>query len=432
MGKDRRSLRHLPPCRGGSRLTLPGPGAVPFTAGDRSELAARPFGLYVHVPFCASRCGYCDFVTYTVGELGGTQLRDGYADAAIAEIRLAADALGAGRPPTSTVFFGGGTPTMLPTADLARILDAARQHLGLTPDAEITIEANPDSVDRRGLAALRAAGFTRVSFGMQSVRAHVLTVLDRTHTPGRAQAAVADAHAVGFAHVNLDLIYGTPGEREVDWRATLDAAIGAAPDHVAAYALTVEPRTRLAARVRRGDLPAPDDDVLAARYEIADDVLTAAGYSWYEVSNWARSDAAQCAHNLLYWRDHHWWGVGPGAHSHVGPTRWWNVREPARHAAAVHAGALPVEGWERSDAAARWLERVLLGVRVRDGLAADPFDATTLGRLAEDALLEPGPLAHGRVVLTRRGRMLTDSVVRALVADGARASAACVESPMRP
>jgi oxygen-independent coproporphyrinogen-3 oxidase len=420
VGEDRRQVRHLPPPARGASLTL-------------AELGERPLGVYVHVPFCASRCGYCNFVTFTAGELGGSALQAGYADAAIGEIRLAAATLGAGRPDVSTVFFGGGTPTLLPPADLVRMLRAIDDELGLAADAEVTVEANPDSVDVASLVALRDGGFNRISFGMQSVRRHVLAVLDRTHTPGRAEDAVADAQAAGFEHVNLDLIYGTPGESDDDWRATLDAAIAAGPDHISAYALTIERQTKLGARVRHGRLPTPDDDVLADRYAVADETLTAAGFGWYEVSNWARSPGSRCAHNLLYWRNDHWWGIGPGAHSHIGGTRWWNVRHPETHAAEVGAGRLPVEGSETCDAAQRALEDLLLGVRLVDGLEAAPFSRAVVDTLVADGLVERRALVDGgRLVLTRDGRLLTDSVVRRLSDDAPWTDRGSVALPLGP
>jgi putative oxygen-independent coproporphyrinogen III oxidase len=393
----------------------------------------RPLGVYVHVPFCASRCGYCNFVTYTMGELGGDDHQRAYPDAAIAEIRLAATTLGSRRPPVATVFFGGGTPTLLPPRELVRILRAVDEELGLAADAEVTIEANPDSVDVAALAELRAGGVNRVSFGMQSVRTHVLAVLDRTHTPGRAEDAVTDARRAGFGHVNLDLIFGTPGESDADWQATLDAAIAADPDHISAYALTIEPQTRLGARVRHGRLPAPDDDVLADRYAMADDALTGAGYHWYEVSNWARTPAARCAHNLLYWRNDHWWGIGPGAHGHIGGVRWWNVRHPSDHARAVHAGRLPVDGSERPTAEQRALEDLLLHIRLVDGIDAAPYPAPLLAELVADGLVDDAALAaRGRLVLTRNGRMLTDGVIRRLDGDGPRVGRGSVEPSGRP
>jgi putative oxygen-independent coproporphyrinogen III oxidase len=384
-------------------------------------LGIRPFGIYLHVPFCTTRCGYCDFNTYTAAELGTEPgaSRDTWADAAIAELRLARRVLGDVDLPVSTVFFGGGTPTVLEPRDLGRVLSTVNDMFGLGPDAEVTTEANPESVDPRSLTELKAAGFTRVSLGMQSVRPDVLAVLDRVHTPGRPMEAVAEAHDAGFDHVNLDLIYGTPGETIADWEASVRAAVDAGPDHVSAYALIVEPGTNLAARIRRGELPMPDDDDLADKYLLADDLLTGAGFRWYEVSNWAASEQARCRHNGLYWTSADWWGVGPGAHSHVGGVRWWNVKHPAAWARRLAAGESPAQAREVLDVGTRRVERVLLETRLVDGLDVAVLDDA--GRAATDALtadglLEPGGLEAGRLVLTRRGRLLADLVVRDLVA----------------
>jgi putative oxygen-independent coproporphyrinogen III oxidase len=391
----------------------PADGALPPAA--LRSLGTRPFGVYVHVPFCATRCGYCDFNTYVPGEASTS----GYVEAVGRELALARGVLGDATPPAATVFVGGGTPTLLPPGDLARILDAVREHVGLAGDAEITTEANPESVDPAALAALREAGFTRVSLGMQSAAPRVLEVLERRHTPGRAVAAAREARAAGFEHVSLDLIYGTPGEGADDWRRSLEAALEAEPDHVSAYSLIVEPGTRLAARVRRGELPAPDDDVLAERYETAEAVLGAAGLRWYEVSNWARDDAARCRHNLGYWRGGDWWGAGPGAHSHVGGVRWWNVLHPSRWAAALAEGRSPAAGREVPDADAARLEQVMLGVRLAEGLELGGLASrarAAAAQAAADGLLERGPLDDGRAVLTLRGRLLADRVTLALAA----------------
>jgi oxygen-independent coproporphyrinogen-3 oxidase len=391
----------------------PADGALPPAA--LAGVGARPFGVYVHVPFCASRCGYCDFNTYIPGEASP----DGYAEAVEAELALARRVLGGTPPPAQTVFVGGGTPTLLGADGLARVLDAVRHHVGLAGGAELTTEANPESVDPAALAALREAGFTRVSLGMQSAAPHVLDVLDRRHTPGRAVAAAREARAAGFEHVSLDLIYGTPGERAEDWAGSLNAALEAEPDHVSAYSLIVEPGTRLAARVRRGELPAPDDDVLAERYEAAETILGAAGLRWYEVSNWARDAQARCRHNLGYWRGGDWWGVGPGAHSHVGGVRWWNVLHPSRWAALLADGRSPAAGREEPDADAARLEHVMLGVRLREGLdlgALTPGARDAAAQAAADGLLDPAPLRDGRAVLTLRGRLLADRVTLALAA----------------
>ena len=391
----------------------PRDGALPASAA--AELGSRPFGIYVHVPFCATRCGYCDFNTYTASELNGGRSAEGYVAAALAELALAKRVLGADAPPVETVFFGGGTPTLLAASELAAILAAIRATFGLAPGAEVTTEANPESVDPASLAALRAAGFTRISLGMQSAVSHVLATLDRVHTPGRAAEAAREARAAGFEHVSLDLIYGTPGESDADWRCSLDAALAAEPDHLSAYALIVEPGTRLAAQIARGALPAADDDVLADRYELADAALSEAGLDWYEVSNWARSPADACRHNLGYWRGGDWWGIGPGAHSHVGGVRWWNVLHPAAYASRLAEGASPAAGRELLDADTRRVERVMLELRLADGL---PLDALgDAGRAAARQAVDDGLATLGgeRLRLTLRGRLLADAVVRSLL-----------------
>ena len=390
---------------------VPDDGALP--PGALAGLGGRPFGFYVHVPFCVTRCGYCDFNTYTAAELRGVS-RASYADTAIAEIRLARRVLGDADLPVQTVFVGGGTPTLLSPGDLGRVLEAIGTEFGLAPGAEVTTEANPETVDPAYLDRLRAEGFTRVSFGMQSAREHVLAVLDRTHTPGRPQECVRWARAAGFEHVNLDLIYGTPGETDADWQASLDAALAAGPDHVSAYALIVEDGTRLAARVRRGEIAAPDDDAMADRYLAAERTLSAHGLHWYEISNWAADEAARCRHNLLYWTGGDWWGVGPGAHSHIGGTRWWNVKHPAAYAARLAAGRTPAQAREVLDAADRAFERVMLELRLCDGCPIDLLDDARVRRAIGDGLLEPEAHAAGRAVLTLRGRLLADAVVRDL------------------
>jgi putative oxygen-independent coproporphyrinogen III oxidase len=383
-----------------------------------ATLADHPFGIYLHVPFCSVRCGYCDFNTYTLGELGaeGASLAT-FADAALREVEFAAAVLG-DAPAVDTVFVGGGTPTMLAATDLARMLRGIRETFGLRPDAEVTTEANPDSVTPEALRTLADAGFTRVSIGMQSAVPHVLRTLERTHDPANVERAVRAARSAGL-QVSLDLIYGTPGESLDDWRTSLRTATALDPDHISAYALVVEDGTKLAAQVRRGQVPAPEDDDEAAKYEIADEHLSAAGYGWYEVSNWARREDVRCRHNEGYWADGSWWGVGPGAHSHVGGVRWWNVKHPNAYAARVGQGVSPAHGRETLTAEQRYDERVLLGVRLVDGLPLDALEPT--GRVAVAGLIAEGlvdataALRRQRVVLTRRGRLLADTVVRRLL-----------------
>ncbi len=390
----------------------PADGSLPPSA--LASVGSRPFGVYVHVPFCATRCGYCDFNTYTPGELGTSASPQSWLEGLRRELDLAAEVLGS-PPPAETVFVGGGTPSLLGASGLTDVLDAVRQSFGLATGAEVTTESNPESTSPEFFAGIRAAGYTRVSLGMQSAARHVLQVLDRKHTPGRPGDAAREARAAGFEHVNLDLIYGTPGERPADLASSLDAVLDAGVDHVSAYALIVEDGTGLARQIRRGDLPMPDDDVLASSYEMVDSVLGGAGFSWYEVSNWATSEQARCRHNVLYWKGADWWGFGPGAHSHVGGVRFWNVKHPARYSSLLAEGRSPAAGRELLSDEDRRVERVLLELRLAEGLPTDVLD--TAGReeakqAIADGLLEP---FGDRCVLTDRGRLLADAVVRRLL-----------------
>jgi putative oxygen-independent coproporphyrinogen III oxidase len=395
--------------------SAPRDGSLPEQA--LHEIPRRPFGIYIHVPFCTTRCGYCDFNTYTAAELGSEPgaSRGGYVEAAIQELDLAARVLGPETPQISTIFVGGGTPTVLPPDDLGRLITAIRGRFGLLEDAEVTTESNPESVDAASLYRLRELGFNRISFGMQSVVPHVLATLDRVHSPGRPQQAIAESKSAGFANTSLDLIYGTPGESQADWQASLGAAIAAAPEHISAYALIVEEGTRLAARIRRGELPPPDDDDLADKYLIADERLGAAGYTAYEVSNWATSSATRCRHNLGYWRSYHWWGIGPGAHSHIGGVRWWNVKHPRAYASRLAEGLSPAYAREVLTPEERRVERILLELRLTDGLATSLLTSTERGRLADLRTRGVADVEDGNLILTRTGRLLVDGVIRELV-----------------
>jgi putative oxygen-independent coproporphyrinogen III oxidase len=384
---------------------------APVDLPDLAPDPGRPFGLYLHVPFCITRCGYCDFNTYTPAELGGVN-PDAWMLALGTELELAAARLDGST--VSTVFVGGGTPSLLGGARLARLLDMVREQFALAPDAEVTTEANPESTWPEFFAAIRDAGYTRVSLGMQSVSPRVLGVLDRVHTPNRSAAAAREALAEGFEHVSLDLIYGTPGESDDDLLRSVDTAVDTGVDHVSAYALVVEEGTALARRVRRGELSAPDDDVLAHRYELADARLSDAGMSWYEVSNWSRP-GGECRHNLGYWDGGEWWGAGPGAHGYVGTTRWWNVKHPNAYAEALAGAALPVAGFERLDTDALHTEDVMLKIRLRQGLPLDRLGDAERERA--EAVVADGLLVSDgdRLVLTARGRLLADAVVRTLL-----------------
>lgn len=371
-----------------------------------------PFGIYIHVPFCATRCGYCDFNTYTPVELGAESgpagaTPDGWLAALRAELDQAAGLLG----PVSvdTVFVGGGTPSLLGAGRLAAVLDMVRDRFPLAVDAEVTTEANPESTSADFFADIRIAGYTRVSLGMQSIAPHVLAALDRAHSPGRAAAAVGEALAAGFTHVNLDLMYGVPGESDRDVLDSVSTALDAGVDHISAYALVVEEGTALARRIRAVELPG--DDVLARRYRLIDERLAAAGLDWYEVSSWSRP-GGQCRHNLGYWGGGQWWGAGPGAHGFLGDVRWWNTKHPRVYAQRLAGGDRPIGGFERLDTRSRHYEEVLLGIRLRRGLDTAVLSGTELAR-AERAV-GGGLLEYDadRLVLTDRGRLLADGVVR--------------------
>jgi putative oxygen-independent coproporphyrinogen III oxidase len=397
----------------------PPDGILPASAAVGA--ADRDFGVYLHVPFCRVRCGYCDFNTYTATELRGVKQSD-YASQAIIEIESGSRILtesGLPRRQAATVFFGGGTPTLLPAENLTRMLSAVRDTWGIAPGAEVTTEANPDSVDAAYLADLAAAGFTRVSFGMQSAVPHVLGTLERTHDPDRVPLVVQWARDAGL-DVSLDLIYGTPGESLDDWRTSLEYAIGQRPDHISAYSLIIEDGTKLARQIKRGEVAEVDEDHQADLYELADELLGAAGFHWYEVSNWSTDVAHRSRHNLAYWRSQDWWGVGPGAHSHIGGVRWWNVKHPAAYADRVLGGLSPAAGRETLDDATREVERVLLLSRIREGIPVASLTARgrveVAGLIAEE-LIDARAALSGSIELTLRGRLLADAVVRRLLVD---------------
>ncbi len=395
-------------------------GELPASAAVDSQL--RTFHAYLHIPFCKVRCGYCDFNTYTSSELRGVT-QNSFLDNLLAEIRFSRGVLSnlsiADRE-FSTVFFGGGTPTQLEAAQLAQTLRALAAEFGVASGAEVTTEANPDTVDERYLATLAEAGFTRVSIGMQSAVNSVLKTLDRTHNPDNVAKAVSAAKAAGL-QVSLDLIYGTPRETLVDWRESLETAIALEPDHISAYSLIVEDGTKLARQIRSGELEQPSDDDHADKYELADSLLSSAGFEWYEVSNWSTDKSFRSAHNLAYWQSNDWWGFGPGAHSHVGGTRWWNVKHPAAYAERIANGQSPALAREVLDDATRATERVLLELRVRQGLPIDylktlnPEVAKPISQFIAEGMVDAANALAGQLTLTLKGRLLADSIVRQLL-----------------
>jgi oxygen-independent coproporphyrinogen-3 oxidase len=379
----------------------------------------RTLGAYVHVPFCATRCGYCDFNTYTAQELqrdGTTVSTATYVDRVISEVTRQRTALGNNSQPLTSVFFGGGTPTLLGSTELVRALTSLKKEFGLLANAEITTEVNPDSVNAHDLEILREGGFTRVSFGHQSSAPKVLQLLERTHTPGRTWEAVNWANEAGFEHISVDLIYGSPNETQAELELTLSEVIAADIDHVSAYSLIVEPGTKLAAQVARGEVNAPSDDVAASRYELIDQQLSSAGFEWYEVSNWAKP-GGECKHNLNYWHNQDWIGIGPGAHAHINGLRTWMIKHPAAWAAQVDQNEEPIDGSEVLSATEIANENIMLGLRLRDGIelaTLSPAGIEQANEAVTQGLLYSDLFTLGRVVLTPKGRLLADGLVSRL------------------
>lgn len=393
----------------------PAPLDGALSAAALEGLSQRKFSIYLHVPFCVARCGYCDFNTYTAAELGSApgSGQDAYLRAVVAELDLARRTL-IDPPAVQTVFFGGGTPTILSAATLTGVLSAITDRFDLAPNAEVTTEANPESLDRRYLDALVEGGFNRLSLGMQSARPGVLAVLERRHTPGRVAEVVDWARGAGFESISLDLIYANPGESAQDWRASLDAALALAPEHLSAYSLIVEPGTRLAARIARGELNRPDPDTQADYYLMAEELLSGAGYANYEISNWALP-GKECRHNLAYWHGDDWWGIGPGAHSHLGGVRWWNLRHPGNYSSRLSNGRSPAEAREVLTAEERHLEVVMLQLRLSEGIALQQLTATEIARAEPYLAAGLVEITQARMRLTKPGRLLADGVIRDLL-----------------
>lgn len=395
---------------------LPEGEAVP-QSGQLPESAAqgateRTLSAYLHIPFCSHRCGYCDFNTYTATELRGLT-REGYLAALDAEIAHSTQVLRQSNVPVrplSSVFIGGGTPTLLPASALTSTLAVLRESYDIDPRAEITVEANPDTLSSEYLQALASGGVTRVSIGMQSAVPHVLSTLDRTHNPANVGSSVQWANDAGLA-VSVDLIYGTPGESLTDWQQTVETAMNYCLDHVSAYSLIVEEGTAMARKISRGEIPEPDGDLQADMYELADDAFASDGLNWYEISNWSRSAETESVHNRAYWTGQDWWGFGPGAHSHIGGVRFWNAKHPAAYSERLAAGITPAVGREVLTDEQRAVEQYLLESRLRDGISIVGVEVSILKNLQDDQLVT---LERDRAVLTRRGRLLADEVARRL------------------
>lgn len=376
------------------------------------------FSAYVHIPFCAVRCGYCDFNTYAQLDFGpGASIGD-FASTLAREIKASLPhirkAYGGEVPQLDTIFFGGGTPTMLAASQLGSVVSVLRGAFGFAPDIEITTEANPESVTEQSIATLAEAGFTRISCGMQSAVPRILSILDRSHTPGQTRSVIGWAKAAGLS-TSVDLIYGTPGETSDEWQQSINEALSLATDHISAYALTVEPNTKMGRMLARGDISLPDADQQADFYEQADTSFASAGLTWYEVSNWAHT-GHECRHNLAYWREQNWWGYGPGAHSHIGNRRWWNLKHPRMYTDRLAGGDLPIDGSEVLSPRDQANETMMLGIRLREGIEI-PAHATPamIASFLASGLIEAEPaLRDHRIVLTRRGRLLADSVIREL------------------
>lgn len=383
----------------------------------RNNVSPR-LSFYIHIPYCVKRCGYCDFNTYTPAELQGPDLASvsaHYIDAAISEIEMARQTVGIAEVPT--IFFGGGTPSLMPASELARVISAIRENFNLANNAEITIEVNPDSVNEQFLQHMRAAGATRISMGMQSAVPHVLATLDRTHKPENVVRAVELARQSGYEHVSVDLIYGTPGESFADWKASVDAALALPIDHISAYALIVERGTKLAAQIARGELMMPSDDETAEKYLYADESFEKSGFSWYELSNWSKP-GGECRHNIAYWDGSSWWGIGPGAHSYFGSERWWNIKHPKSYQERIRSKESPIQEKETLSVENKADEFILLQIRRREGISHSQLTKTQLA-VAESFVttgdLDRDSWAQKKLVLSKNGRLIADRIVRELV-----------------
>jgi len=375
---------------------------------------------YVHIPYCIKRCGYCDFNTYTPSELqitsGLKSITNSYTNLLIAEIKSARKQLG-DRATVPSIFFGGGTPSLMEASDIKSIISAIGSEFDLAADIEITLESNPDTVDREKLESFYKAGVNRISFGMQSAVPHVLATLDRTHNPDNLYQVTQLASEVGFKEISVDLIYGTPGESKADWQKTIDTALSLPITHISAYALIIEEGTKLAAQIKRGEVGPVDDDLTAEKYLMADNAFTKFGFNWYELSNWAKPNS-ESKHNLAYWLGHNWWGAGPGAHSHINGKRFWNVKHPNLYKQKIDVGETPVADSEDLKDSQMESERLMLSIRLPSGVEKSTLNEKQILDLSEyvkSGHLDEGNWDSGRASLTLEGRLIADRIVREIL-----------------
>ncbi|MFM8782979.1 MAG: radical SAM family heme chaperone HemW [Actinomycetota bacterium] len=380
--------------------------------------ATSALSFYIHIPYCVKRCGYCDFNTYTPQELNSANLAlitTPYIDAVLHEIEMAKKSVGDFDVPT--IFFGGGTPSLMPSNEIARVIRKVREEFNLEPGAEITLEANPDTLSASYLEELVAAGVNRISLGMQSAVPHVLAALDRTHDPENVIKACKLVKDAGIEHLSVDLIYGVPGESIEDWKMTYESALSLPIDHISAYALIVETGTKLAARVKRGELIIPPDDETAEKYLIFDEAALQSGFNWYELSNWAKP-GGECRHNITYWNGSQWWGVGPGAHSYFAGKRWWNVKHPNTYQNALAHGNSPEASSELLSEANMRDEFVMLQIRMSEGISLSDLTEEEMAKVTkyrDSGHIEGTNWDTGHLVLSRTGRLIADRIVREML-----------------
>lgn len=374
---------------------------------------------YIHIPYCVKRCGYCDFNTYTPSELkvanGLSEVSSSYIDLLLLEIKQAKEKVGSASVPS--IFFGGGTPSLMEPSDIGRVIAQIREEFVLNSDAEITMECNPDTVSKKTLAAFRETGVNRVSFGMQSAVPHVLATLDRTHNPENLLQVTTWAKEVGFSQISVDLIYGTPGETLTDWQKTIDTALSLPITHISAYALIIEEGTKLAAQIKRGEVAPVDDDLAAEKYLLADKEFTAAGFAWYELSNWAKPNSLS-KHNLAYWLGENWWGAGPGAHSHLNGKRFWNVKHPNLYKEKIHSNKSPIADSEELEEIQINSEKLMLSLRLPSGVEKESLNQEQISELSEyvqSGHLDLSNWNQGRATLTLEGRLIADQILRQIL-----------------